>query len=391
VPGNKDLNIIIGNLKGLFIIAAVLMAVMAVISLALGEYRDSIGFLAGIIVCLLVATVIHLSLRQTPPPELKHAIIIAALAYIVVPAVSTIPYVINAGMPPLDAFFEAISGWTGSGFSMILSPENASRSTQLWRSVTQWIGGAGVILLMVTILIRPGTSTYVLYQSETRKEKIRPSIRSTIRTIWKLYLVLTVASFFLLYISGMPAWDSLNNAMTAISTGGFSQYSNSIAHYNNLAIELSLIPIMIAGALPFAAIYMAFRHHFHTLLYDIQVRAFMFLIAIGGIILVIQNYLFNNSGFFSTFRDSVFQFVSAITCTGFQTTDLSGWSPTALLILSMAMMLRLSLGQPEAAQNIEDAVSRVLAKGLRTADIALPGESPLSCSQMTKAILEELK
>jgi len=339
MPGNKDLNIIIGNLKGLFIVAAILMAAMAVISLALGEFRDSIGFSVGIAVSLVVAVAIHISIRQAPALELKHAIIVAALAYILIPAVSTIPYVINAGMPPLDAFFESMSGWTGSGFSMILSPENVSRSTQLWRSVTQWIGGAGVILLMVTILIRPGTSTYALYQSETRKEKIRPSIRSTIRTIWKLYLLLTVASFFLLYVAGMPAWDSLNNAMTAISTGGFSPYGNSIAHYDNLAIELALIPVMIAGALPFAAIYMAFRHHFHTLLYDIQVRAFMSLIGVGCVILVIQNYLFNYNDIFSAIRDSVFQFVSAITCTGFQTTDLSGWSPTALLILSIAMII----------------------------------------------------
>jgi trk system potassium uptake protein TrkH len=339
LPANKDTYIIIGNLKGLFVISAALMAAMAAFSLVAGEPGDAAGFAYGLAVSAIIAAAIQVYAPRAPPLDLKHAIIIAALAYIIVPAISAIPYLASAGMSPLDAFFEAISGWTGSGYSMILSPDKVSRPIQLWRSVTQWIGGAGVILLMVTILIRPGTSTYVLYQSETRKEKIKPSIRSTIRTIWKVYLALTVFSFFLLYIAGMPAWDSLNTAMTAISTGGFALYGDSIAHYDNVAIELALLPIMVAGALPFAALFMAFRLHFDTLFYDIQVRTFLALTAAGCILLAAQNYFFYYADVNGSIRYSAFQLVSAITCTGLQTTDLSGWSPTALLILSLAMIV----------------------------------------------------
>ncbi|OPY26749.1 MAG: potassium transporter [Methanocella sp. PtaU1.Bin125] len=339
MPEYSDIRIITGNLKGLFIVAAGLMAAMALISLALGEPEDTPGFMAGLAISLAIVIAIQITTPQAPAVELKHAIIVAALAYIFIPAISAVPYLLNAGMTPLDSFFEAISGWTGSGFSMIPSPVDVSRSTQLWRSVTQWIGGAGVILLMVTILIRPGTSTYVLYQSETRKEKIKPSIRSTIRTIWRLYLLLTVLSVLLLYIAGLQAWDALNTAMTGISTGGFSLYGNSIAHYDSLAVELSLLPIMIAGALPFAVMYMAFRRHLSALIYDVQVRAFMAVIVAGCAILAVQNYFFNYGNIFSALKFSVFQFISAVTCTGFQTADLSGWSPTALLILSIAMVL----------------------------------------------------
>jgi trk system potassium uptake protein len=338
LPEYSDINIITGNLKGLFIVAAGLMAAMALISLGLGEPQDTPGFMAGLTISLLMVIAIQIVTPQAPAPELKHAIIVAALAYIFIPAVSAVPYVLNAGMTPLDGFFESIAGWTGSGVTMMTAPQDASRSTQLWRSVTQWIGGAGVILLMVTILIRPGTSTYVLYQSETRKEKIRPSIGSTIRTIWKLYLILTVLSFLLLYIAGMPAWDSLNTAMTGICTGGFSLYSDSIAHYDSLAVELSLLLIMIAGALPFAAMYMAFRRHFHALLHDVQVRAILAVIVVGCALLVVQNYFYYYGDIPSSLKYSVFQFVSAITTTGFQTTDVSDWSPTALLIISIAMV-----------------------------------------------------
>lgn len=316
-----------------------LMAIMVIISLLFWELSSTVGFILGLVVSLIIAAAIQISIPRSESIELKHAIIIAALAYILIPAVSAIPYVISPGLPPLDAFFESISGWTGSGYSMILSPDRIDHSIQLWRSMTQWIGGAGVILLMVTILIRPGTSTFVLYKSEARKEKIQPSIRSTIRTIWKLYLILTVISIFILLIVGMPAWDSLNIAMTAIGTGGFSLYSDSIAHYNSLLIEIALLPIMITGALPFVTIFATFKLQFHTLIHDIQVRAFMGLTALGCILLVVQNYFYYYNDIFSSIKFSVFQLVSAITCTGLQTTDISGWSPTALLILSISMII----------------------------------------------------
>ncbi|WP_424357717.1 TrkH family potassium uptake protein [Methanocella sp. MCL-LM] len=336
---NRDISIIVGSLKGLFVISAILMALMMVLSIIFEEPMGVMGFLAGLIVSLTLAVAIHFLVPEYETLDLKHAIIIAALAYIFIPAVSSIPLIISTGMVPIDAFFEAMSGWTGSGFSLIIAPDRVGRSIQLWRSLMQWIGGAGVILLMVTILIRPGTSTYVLYQSEARKEKIKPSIRSTLKTIWKLYMVLTIISVLLLFVAGMPLWDSLNTAMVTIATGGFGLYADSIAHYNSPVIELILILIMIAGSLPFAVLYTLFRYQIHTLLHDAQVRAFAAFVIVGGTLLVVQNSLFQYDDAFNSLRYSVFQFVSAVTTCGLQTTDLSGWSPTALMILSIAMII----------------------------------------------------
>lgn len=329
---------------------------MAVISIVLGEIRDSPGFLAGVAVSLAAAGIIHFSIRDIPALEHKHAIVVAALAYIVIPAVCAIPFLLNAGLSPLDSFFESISGWTGTGITMLLSPETASRSTLLWRSITQWIGGIGVILLMVTILIRPGTSTYALYQSEARREKIRPSIRSTLEAIWKLYLALTAASFFLLYLAGMPPWDALNNAMTAICTGGFALYSDGLAHYDSAAVELVLMLIMITGALPFAALYAAFTRHYETIMYDVQVRAFLAVLIGGCILLALQNYFFNYTGILGTVRSAAFQFVSALTGAGFQSASLTAWSPTALLILSIAMIIGGCAGSTASGIKIARAI-----------------------------------
>jgi trk system potassium uptake protein TrkH len=191
---------------------------------------------------------------------------------------------------------------------------------------------------MVTILIRPGTSTYMLYRSEAHKDKIHPSIRSTIKTIWGVYLALTIAGLLLLYLAGMPLWDALNTAMAAIGTGGFSIYGDSIAAYDNILIELTVIPLIIAGALPFVIIYKTFRKGINILISDAQVRALFAIMAVGAIILTVENLSFYQSVATSA-RYSGFQFISAITGAGFQTADLTHWSQPALLVMAVAMVI----------------------------------------------------
>lgn len=351
----QDIQIILNNLKGLFLIIGIVMLVMAIFSWRIGDSPAFYGFMSGAVLGIGTGIVIRMLIPGNINPELKHAMIIAAVAYLIVPAISMIPFMTVANMSPLDAFFESISGWTGSGFSMISSPETASPMVQFWRSVTQWIGGLGVIVLMVTILIRPGTSTYMLYQSEAHKDKIHPSIRSTIKTIWALYIVLTVCGFLLLYAAGMPVWDAMNTAMTAIGTGGFSIYADSLAAYNNILIELVILPIIIAGALPFVVIYRMFSKGPGSLLKNIQVRMFFIIIMIGVAILTIQNYFFYND-IVSSFRYSAFQFISAITSAGFQTTDLSGWTQPALLIMSVAMVIGGCAGSTSSGIKIARAI-----------------------------------
>jgi trk system potassium uptake protein TrkH len=178
----------------------------------------------------------------------------------------------------------------------------------------------------------------MLYQSEGHQDKILPSIRSTLNVIWGLYLALTVLAMLLMLIAGLPAWDALNTAMTAISTGGYSIYYDSIAAYNSLPVELMLLPIMIAGALPFAVIYRFVRKDVSSLIKDTQVKVFFLIIAVGALLLSIENYYFYYD-ILTSLRYSVFQFVSAVTSTGFQSTDLSQWSLSALLLMSIAMII----------------------------------------------------
>jgi len=338
MSSGRDLQVILSNLKGLFLTIGIIMLFMALICVLTGDTKISDGFFYGAIIGIAFWVILKIIFPATFDLELRHAMIVAALAYLIVPAISMIPFITIQHMAPIDAFFESISGWTTSGFSMIPDPASSNYMILLWRSVTQWIGGLGVILLMVTILIRPGTGAFILYQSEARKDKIHPSIRSTLNSIWSLYLILTIAGILLLMAAGMPAWDSLNQSMAAISSGGFSIYADSIGTYNSIWIELAVIPIMIAGALPFVVLYKAFRKDIRQLFNDIQVRTFILLTAIGAVLLTLENYHFYGS-LLTSARYSVFQYISAATTTGFQTADVSTWSKSALLIMSIAMII----------------------------------------------------
>ena len=334
----KNIRIILSNLTGLFAVTAALMGLMTIISFVLQEPQAAPGFAVGFLISAFVTVVIKVFFPVTEELELRHAMIVAALAYLAVPAVSAIPFMTVEHMSLLDSFFEAISGWTCSGLTMIPYPETCTHTIQLWRSATQWIGGIGVILLMVTILIRPGTSTYIMYQSEARKEKIKPSIRSTINMIWFLYFLLTAGGVLLLVIAGMPAWDSINHSMVAIGTGGFSVWSDSIGHYNSLQIEIAAMIVMLIGALPFVFIYKTVKNPRSLAVLDSEVKAYLFIILLGVLILTAENY-WMQGGLSHSLRVSMFQFVSGLTTTGLQTVNVSGWSYTALLILSIATII----------------------------------------------------
>ena len=278
------------------------------------------------------------SIHVREEPRLRHAMIVAALAWVIIPLYSTVPFMAVEGMPFIDSMFESVSGWSGTGLTMVIREDQLSRTIQFWRSLIQWIGGVGVIVLMISILARPGTGAYTLYKSEGRTEKIHPSIISTVKTIWQIFLIYTIIGVVVLRVCGMPLWDSLNHSMTGIATGGFSVADNSIGTYNSPLIDYALLPLMTAGAVSFVVHYRMFRVKYKVFFTDPQNRAY-FLISAAGILYVTWVNLNNYIDIPASLRFSCFQFISALTCTGFQTADIHSWSEAAKLVLSVAMVI----------------------------------------------------
>lgn len=335
----SNLKTVLRDLGSILIILGVLMLMLIIVPSIFKEFYvlNVLSLIAVVTLCF--GIVLRFSCRNAKEPALKHAMITAALAWLVVPAISSLFFIFIEGMNPVDSFFEAMSGWTGTGLTMVAHPSSLTHTMQFWRSLMQWVGGIGVIVLMVSILARPGTGSFLLYKAEGREEKIRPSVVSTVRIIWWIYLLLTSIGIVLFYFAGMSLWEAINHAMTALGTGGFSITDNSMAFYNNPLIEMTIIPMMIFGAIPFLVHYKVLKGNVRVFFKDMQCRALFIILLLLLIPLFVENYVTSYSTILDTLRFSSFQLISGLTCTGFQTTDVHLWSGTALGILCIAMLI----------------------------------------------------
>ncbi len=385
-----DLATIARDVGSLLVMESGLMALSVLVA---GVFMEL--YVAGaFVVAALVTGAIGLGARrrfsEAPPPKMKHGMVIAAGGWFTVAVFGALPFLLAAYLTPtsvaasyvpagadygsslayfrnpLHAMFESMSGWTGSGLTMAIHEPSLPRGIQWWRSLIQYVGGVGVIVLTVSILARPGSGSYALYRSEAREEKIHPSIISTVRTVWKILLLYTAVSILLLfgaiYVSApeLPLWEvgwqALNHAMTGLTTGGFSVTDNSIATYQSPLIETVLLPIMALGAIAFPVHYVVLRDRdLGELIRDTQTKWLLILFVVGVVGLSIQNLTALTEGFepawvevsalglsaqqVDAVRDSTFQFISALSCTGFQSAPIGDWGDGGKLIVSSAMVM----------------------------------------------------
>ena len=407
----SDLGVIARDIGSLLLMEAGLMTITVVVALGFREFYAALGFLVAGGATALVGGLANRRFADASEPKMKHGMVIAAGGWFMVAVFGALPLFLTAWVTPpavmdvfvpagadtaswesigvggtttfsslayfrnpLHAFFESMSGWTGSGLTMAVHEPSLPRAVQWWRSFIQWVGGVGVIVLTVSILSRPGSGSYALYRSEARERKIHPSVVSTVRTVWKLVVAYTLLGFVMLFAAirasesayaeslslGETAWQALNHAMTGLTTGGFSVTDNSIATYNSPLVEVTLLPIMILGAIAFPVHYVVLRErNVRELAADLQTRWLFGLLGAGVAVLSVQNVasVQTTSGAFATgsflplsaplldgaqldaVRDSTFQWISALTCTGFQSAPIGRWVAGAKVLVVSAMVL----------------------------------------------------
>lgn len=373
---SKNAKIILRDL-GLLIQVVGLMALLSLpIALFFKEYYALEPLLLTALASLALGQGGFWAFRRAGETTLKQGMVIAAAGWLLVALLGSLPFYLialklsaQAGTPqtvlnfldPWNGIFESIAGFTGTGLTMTALASQLPRTLQWWRSFIEWIGGVGVIVLMLSIISGPGQRSFSLYYAEARQEKIHPSIRSTVRTIWWIFTLYTVGSVLLLRIAGMPWWDAVNHAMTGISTGGFSVADRSIGGYHSLWIELALLPVMLFGAISFAIHYQLLRGRKLRLLWEDQQTSWLLVLAILGFLLLSLEEVLRLEPL-PAIRDAAFQFVSALTCTGFQTAGLHEWSATAKLILAAGMIIGGAAGSTAGGIKVIRLV--ILAKGI---------------------------
>jgi len=263
--------------------------------------------------------------------KLKHAMVISALAWLLASLIGAIPFYL--GIPYfsyLDGVFESMSAWTTTGFTLIEDVEALPRTLQFWRSLEQWIGGIGVLVMVISILSKTGISAY--YRAEAREEKILPSTINTARKIWQIYILYTLIGISLLYLTGLPVWDAVNLCMCGISTGGMS-IKNSSFPYNTLAKVVMISIMMVGGIISFAV-----HHKILTgrWIDDIQSKVGISIVLIASLVVMLSSGI--------DFIDALFTVVSAMTSTGYSTVSIPNLSDLSLFVIVLLMMVGGSTG-----------------------------------------------
>ena len=280
---------------------------------------------------------------------------LSAFIWLVLPFISAVPYVLagklidpSIGLSPVDAFFESMSGYTATGLTMYTDVESLPMSVLFWRSLTEWIGGVGVIVLFLTVFIRrSGTVAHKLYSAEGRSDRIVPSVISTARQIWLIYLGYTLAGTLALMALGMSAFDSLNHSMTAMATGGFSVRNASIGAYGNPLYEDVIMILMLLGGISFVLHSKLLRGKVKEFLSNIEITTMFFIILFFSIAMYFSMYRGNFAA--GGMQAAFFQSISALTGTGFATDDLSRWNDFSKFMMTILMIFGGGYGSTASA------------------------------------------
>lgn len=274
----------------------------------------------------------------------REGFLTVTLSWLLFSIFGTIPYYISGAIPSItDAFFETMSGITTTGSSILTNVEALPKGLLLWRSITQWLGGMGMIVFSLALLPLLGGGAVQLFDAETTgitHEKFRPRVGQVAKRLWIIYSLLTFILFLLLYIGPMDFFDAICHSLVTLSTGGYSTKQNSIAFWNSSYVDYTIVLFMIIGSINFSLIYFLFTGNVKKVWKDEELR--WYLIIILSATLLVTIYLVKDlhiSGHVISFRTALFQVVSIISTTGFATGDYVSWGPFYWIIFLMLMLV----------------------------------------------------
>ena len=303
--------------------------------------NDWPAFVGASLLTLFVGAILYLSNRDstTEHLELRQAFLLTNSAWISIALFGSLPFLLSEiDMSFTDAIFESTSGITTTGATVINNLEATSHGILIWRALLQWLGGVGIIVMALAVLPMLSIGGMQLFKTESYEtpDKVVPKAASFAAGISIVYITLTVIWALMLWVAGMPLFDSIAHAMTTLATGGYSTRSDSLAAFNSSSIEIIVIFGMIVGSLPFVHYLAITKKGLKNLFKDDQVKLFLTLIVF--VVLIVTIYLnLNDIPFLEALRLASFNVISIITGTGFGTSDFNNWGgfPTTILLILM--------------------------------------------------------
>ncbi len=294
----------------------------------------------------------------------KDAYFTVTASWFLMTLIGCLPYLFSGAVPSfINAFFESASGFTTTGSSILTDIEALPKSILFWRSLTHWIGGIGIIVLVILIMPTLQIGGYQLFTMESSlQENIHPKIKSVGKRILAIYVLLTVAEVILLLLGKMNLFDSICHAFGTVATGGFSPKNTSIADYSPYIQYIVMIFMLLAGT-NFVIHYYLLKREFSKVKENEELKFYFITVILVGFVITLELFFKMDKPFEEAFRESFFQVISIVTCTGFATADYLQWPVYAWLIIFFIMFLGGSTGS--TAGGIKMARHLVLFKNLR--------------------------
>ena len=339
----RDFRSVMHIIGMLLCIESVAMTLPLLIDLFNNNSDWNIFFLSSLITFFIGLMLYYSFKKEKILIKVRQAFVLTILSWVIIAVFASIPFIYSsANLNYTDAFFESISGITTTGSTVINNLDQLHHGILLWRSLLQWFGGIGIIVLAMAILptLQIGGMQLLHMEQDDPYEKTLPKINQFVLEIFILYSMLTLFCAILYYIYGMNGFDSITHAMTTISTGGFSTHNLSFAYFNSFNIEIISIIFMIIGSLPFV-VFLKFIHGDKKSLFkDDQIKLFFILLL--TLIIITSIWLFNNiqtNTLMNSVRMSLFNITSILTGTGFTSYNYNLWGSFGLVIMIIIMFI----------------------------------------------------
>lgn len=380
----REIRTILHHTGNVCMLLAIAMLIPILISLIYNEPQYIAPFLYSAIISAVIGISLFKIFKIEMQMSLKIAMIFSTIIWLIACALGALPYYISGELSYLNAYFETMSGFTTTGFSMYSNLDAVSYTINFWRGFTQWIGGLGIIFLLLALLRSTGVDVMRLYLAEGREERLRPSIKHSTRIIIYIYLSFTAIGIILFLAVGMPLFDSIFHTFVSLSTGGFGMHNTSVLFYNNVWIEIAAMIVMMIGATNFALHYTVLKGNWKEYFKDIETKVAYSLIILSTILVtfVLYNNQVYGNDLLLNFRFALFQMVSAITTTGLQTAfypDILGkWIGLGTFLLTVLMII--GAGSLSTGGGIKWLRFGVLLKGIswQIKSFILPGKAVMA-------------
>ena len=273
--------------------------------------------------------------------SMRQTFLLTTLSWIVLAIAAAAPFALSGlNMSITDSFFEAVSGITTTGSTVISGLDNAPPGILIWRAILQWLGGIGIIVMALSVLPFLKVGGMQLFQTESSEsEKALPRATQLAASIGIVYLGLTILCMCAYKLSGMSSFNALAHSMTTIATGGFSTFDSSFGDFDTAWAEVTAIVFMLLGGMPFILYVKALRGNWSALFSDSQVRAFLGIVLLSIITMIAYQVFHSDSPFLEALRRASFNVVSIITGTGYTNGDYGSWGGFAVILIFFLMVI----------------------------------------------------